>query len=80
VTLSGVALSTFSSERSIFDPSLSAAGVTYGSDGISYVNNMLEHPESLPSSTSIAVSGTASQSGLHFKAHIKLYTQVFTHP
>ena len=79
LTLSGVALSTFSSERSIFDPTLSGAGVTYGSAGISYINSMLRHPESLPSSTSISVSGTTSQNG-RFKAHIKFYTQVFTHP
>jgi hypothetical protein len=80
VTLTNVPLSTFSSERSIFDPALISAGVRYGAAGVSHINNLLKHPESLPSSITVGVIGRASQSGLHFSTHIKFYTQVFTHP
>ena len=73
-----MALSTFSSERSIFDPALISAGVHYGNAGVSHINNLLKHPESLTSIT-VGVIGQASQSG-SFSMHIKFYTQVFTHP
>lgn len=80
LTLTNVKLSTFSTEKSIFDPALSAAGVAYGAAGVAYLNNMLKHPNSLPATVTVAVSGTSSQPNLKFTAHVKLYTQVFTTP
>ncbi|GEM_PF-1055255 len=81
LTLSNVPLSTFSSERSIFDPSLKSlpGGASFSFDpaGVSYLNGLLKHPDSLPASVKVKVGGTASQSGLYFDVTIKLYTQIF---
>ena len=77
LTLNHVPLSEFASERSIFDPALASTGATSNPAGARYIDNVLKHPESMPASIMIKISGNASRSGLYFKAHLKLYTQVF---
>lgn len=78
MTLTNVPLSTFALERSIFDPALLSLGCTFNQAGVTYIDNILKHPESLPTSVIIRFSGSSSSSGLYFQAHLKLYTQVFT--
>jgi hypothetical protein len=74
--LNGVQLSAFSSERSIFDPSLQ--GVTVNLAGINLLKNLLaQNP--LPV-ISVALNGSASNSPLNFTVHTKIYTQIYTTP
>jgi len=75
-TITNVALSAFSSERSIFDNSL--AGFSYNAAGVSHLLSVLRQ-RPLPTVT-LAVGGTASAPTLHFTTKIKLYSQVFTSP
>jgi hypothetical protein len=81
LTLINVPLSTFATERSIFDPSLKnlpgGATCAYHEAGVSYLNRLLKHPESLPPSVSLKVGGIANQNGLYFDVTMKLYTQIF---
>ena len=81
LTLTNVPLSTFSSERSIFDPSLGSlpggASFSFNPAGVAYLNGLLKHPDALPASVKVRVGGTASQSGLYFDVTLKLYTQIF---
>ncbi len=77
LSLTNVPLSTFLSERSIFDPAVSSAGLSYNSAGVRYLNNMLKDPAALPASVTVNVQGSAGQTGVSFEAHLRLYTQVF---
>jgi hypothetical protein len=74
--LNGVQLSAFSSERSIFDPSLQ--GVTVSQAGIDLFKNLLA--QNPPPTVSIAVNGSATNSPLKFTMHTKIYTQIYTSP
>ncbi|MBI4546360.1 MAG: hypothetical protein HY707_00145 [Ignavibacteriae bacterium] len=76
-TFTNVPLSTFSTERSIFDTALS--GVSFIPDGVAYLIGLLNQ-RPLPATVTFAVSGSASSSPLRFTICIKLYTQVFTSP
>lgn len=80
LTLNNVSLSAFSSERSIFDPTLVAAGVIYNTAGITHLNAILKDPNTWPATITVGVLGSSSMSGLHFTAKVKIYTQVFTTP
>jgi hypothetical protein len=75
-TVNNVALSAFSSERSIFDKSLT--GFSYKASGVSHLIALL-HQNPLPT-VSVGVLGTASNGNLHFTTKLKLYTQVYTTP
>lgn len=75
-TVNNVALSAFSSERSIFDNSLT--GFSYKASGVNRLISVL-HQNPLPTVT-VSVGGVASSSNLHFTTKLKFYTQVFTTP
>ncbi len=75
-TLNGTPLSEFSGERTIFDPKLKQRGCTYSPRTVGILQRLLNqnpHP-----SVTISFGGIASTSPVHFSAHMKLYTQLFT--
>ena len=76
LTLSDVPISAFSSERSIFDKTIT--GFTFNRAGVDYLVGLLSNPESVPETVNATVSASSSSSPLHFTIHVKLYTQVFT--
>ena len=63
LTLSSVPLSAFGSERSVFDPTLPSSYVSCNPAATQHINNILKHPESLPSTMWVGVMGNASQNG-----------------
>ncbi|MBI1805540.1 MAG: hypothetical protein HYR76_00650 [Ignavibacteria bacterium] len=80
LTLTHVRLSTFSSERSIFDTTMASAGFSFNSDGVSYLLDLMSDLENLPSYVVVNISGTAPPGPLHFCIRLKLYTQLYTTP
>ncbi len=75
-TLNGTPLSEFSGERAIFDPRLKQRGLAYSAATIGVLQRLLNQTPS-PKVT-IGFGGIASSSPLHFSAHLKFYTQVYT--
>ncbi|SRR5258707_493922 len=76
VTLSGVPITAFSKERSIFDKTI--PGFSFNRAGVDHIVDLLRDPGSVPETVVAAVSASTSASPLHFTIHVKLYTQVFT--
>jgi len=75
LSMSNTPMSAFVSERSIFDNTI--PGLTYNSGIINTLHALLRDRPA-PTVT-VSFSGTSSPSGpLHFTAHLKLYTQVYT--
>ncbi len=75
-TLNGTSLSEFSTERTIFDPKLKQRGCAYSPATVGILQRLLNqnpHP-----SVTVSFGGIASSSPVHFSAHMKLYTQIFT--
>ena len=75
LTMTGVPISAFASERSIFDKTI--PGLSFDRTGVDHIVSLLRNPESVPETVVAAVSGFASSSPMHFTLHVKIYTQVF---
>ena len=74
VTLTNVPITDFSSERSIFDPTL--AGVTYNASAVAILKGYFNSGAVIH----VRASGSSSSSPLVFDIHVKIYGQVFTKP
>ncbi|MBI1805390.1 MAG: hypothetical protein HY033_06025 [Ignavibacteriae bacterium] len=77
-TISNVPFSAFTSERSIFDNTIS--GFVFNSVGVTYLVNLLQELQSdtPPSSVTVRAFGNVNGTNLHFTVNLKLYTQVYT--
>ncbi len=78
LSMNNTPISVFVSEHSIFDASLQAQGFNYSSTIVPTINGYLKQD---PKPTvNVVASGSAAPAPLHFKIHVKVYTQVFTRP
>ena len=77
-TLSGVSLTTLSTERSIFN----TTGITFNGAGVSAlgnaINDAVHNSGGSPHTRTFAISMTASDSPVNIIIHVKVYTQVYT--
>jgi hypothetical protein len=78
LAVNNMPLSTFTTERTIFDSSLQAQGVTVSQAGINYLVMLMES-QPLPVITARFV-GNCSTDQVRFTVEAKIYTQVFTKP
>ncbi len=76
ITMNSTDIRSFATERSIFDPKLADSGFTYRSTAILTLHDLLR--QTPQPTVFIAFGGVGSTAPLHFAAHLKLYTQVFT--
>lgn len=74
VSLTNLSTSQFSSERSIFDTTLT--GWNYQSAGISYLVNALEQPN--PPTVTITATLNQLSDSVHCSIHVRIYGQLFT--
>jgi hypothetical protein len=79
--ITNVPLSTFATEKSVFDKSIT--GFNVDASGFlalrTLVKNALQQPD-MPHTATLSLSGTASQSPLQFTIYVKIYTQLYTNP
>lgn len=75
-TLTGVPLSEFLTERSIFDKNLITGGFQYHPAGVTYLLGVLK--TQTPDLLVVSVSAGTDASALHFDLNVKLYGQLFT--
>lgn len=73
VTLAGVRLSDFASERSVFDTTI--AGFSYDQTGIDFLVQALK--QNPPPVLYVSVQGSASHGPLLFRLKFKVYAQVY---
>jgi hypothetical protein len=78
LSVNNMALSTFATERTIFDSSLQAQGASVNQAGIDYLLSLLES-QPLPVVVARFV-GSCSRDKVRFTIEAKIYTQVFTRP
>lgn len=74
---SGLLLTEFLTERSIFDKTIS--GFTVHPQGIATLVLALRSPRPLPMAT-VYIDAFADHSSLHLTLHLKVYAQIFTMP
>lgn len=75
IIMRGTPLSAFSTERTIFDPTLKNLGFSYNSNVVTILHGLLQQN---PLPTIVLEAGAiTNQSPLHFTFHFRLYTQVF---
>jgi hypothetical protein len=81
LNVSGLPISAFATERSIFDATLTG-GPIFVETGVAHLIAILKaygETHTLPTITVVA-SGTASTSNLHFTIKVRLYTQLYLPP
>jgi hypothetical protein len=76
VTMIGTPIGTFISERTIFDPTLKSAGLSYNSGVVTILHGFLQ--QNPRPTVTLQFGAIADQTPLHFTFHFRLYTQVFT--
>jgi hypothetical protein len=79
INLANIPLSTFATEKSIFDKTI--PGFTVNPAGFLALRSMVQdvslHPDSSHTAT-LSLNGYANQHPLQFTIHVKIYTQVYT--
>jgi len=77
-SMNGTPLTAFTTERSIFDPSIT--GLQFGSTIVSTLTSYID-PKNRPAPTvTLTFAGSASNQPLLFTVHLKIYAQVYTKP
>jgi hypothetical protein len=76
VLMMGTPITAFSSERTIFDPTLKNAGFSYNNGVVTILHGFLQQN---PRPTITLLFGAiTNKTPIHFTFHFRLYTQVFT--
>jgi len=75
VLMMNTPISAFSTERTIFDPTLKNAGFSYNNGVITILHGFLQ--QNPRPTVSLAFGAIASNTPLHFTFHFRMYTQVF---